>query len=176
MGRPKPALATLSSNRPTQQEWSDVVKRRQLTPGCWVVICDGAKALILENKGDEKFPNLRSIEVHMRNDAKTRELGSDKPPRVQQGPHRSSIDQTDLHDQAEREFLESLAGRLHQGVAAKQPKQLILVAPSRALGMIRPSYTPALKEALIAELDKDFVKMPIPEIEKHVVAALEHKP
>lgn len=153
------------------------MKHKKLTPGCWVVVCDGAKALILENKGDEKFPNLRSIEVHTRADAKTHELGRDQPPRIQHsfGSSRSSIEQTDLHDRAEQEFLESLAGRLHQSIAAGQPKQLVLVAPSRALGMIRPAYSSALKEALIAELDKDLVKMPIHEIEKHVMAALEHK-
>ena len=28
--------------------------------GEWVVVCDGAKALILENAGDAKFPNLKT--------------------------------------------------------------------------------------------------------------------
>ena len=28
----------------------------KLHPGEWVVVCDGAKALVLENVGDEKFP------------------------------------------------------------------------------------------------------------------------
>ena len=31
--------------------------------GEWVVVCDGAKALILENAGDTKFPNLKTIKV-----------------------------------------------------------------------------------------------------------------
>lgn len=30
----------------------------------WLVVCDGRKALILENLGDEMFPNLRTREVH----------------------------------------------------------------------------------------------------------------
>ena len=28
--------------------------------GEWVIVCDGRKALILENAGDDKFINLRS--------------------------------------------------------------------------------------------------------------------
>ena len=29
--------------------------------GEWVVVCDGAKALVLENVGDAKFPNLKTL-------------------------------------------------------------------------------------------------------------------
>lgn len=153
------------------------MKSNKLTPGCWVVVCDGNKALILKNMGDAKFPNLRSIEVHEREGWMTREMGSGQPARIQHsgGPSRSSIEQTDLHDQEERKFLEGLAKRLHQNVATHMPKHLVMVAPSRALGMIRPAYSPLLKEALIAELDKDLVKMPIHQIEKHVVVELSHQ-
>ena len=31
--------------------------------GEWVVVCDGAKALVLENTGDTKFPNLKTVQV-----------------------------------------------------------------------------------------------------------------
>ena len=48
---------------------------------------------------------------------------------------------------------------------------MILVAPPRALGMIRPAYSHALRAAVRAELDKDMVKLPIHEIEKHLTAA-----
>jgi protein required for attachment to host cells len=37
--------------------------------------------------------------------------------------------------------------------------------------MIRPAYTPALKNALRAELDKDLVKLPVHEIERHLTGA-----
>jgi protein required for attachment to host cells len=45
---------------------------------------------------------------------------------------------------------------------------MIVVAPPRALGMIRPAYSQLLKGAVRAEVDKDFVKMPVHEIEKHL--------
>ncbi len=31
--------------------------------GEWVVVCDGSKALFLQNAGDSKFPNLQTREV-----------------------------------------------------------------------------------------------------------------
>ena len=48
---------------------------------------------------------------------------------------------------------------------------MILVAPPRALGMIRPAYSHALRAAVRAEVDKDLVKQPVHEIEKHLTAA-----
>src|SRR5450759_1375840 len=39
--------------------------------GEWVVVCDGAKALVLENTGDAKFPNLKTLEVFEQKDLAT---------------------------------------------------------------------------------------------------------
>ena len=50
-----------------------------INEGEWVVVCDGAKALILENAGDTKFPNLKTREVLEHKAAATHELGTDKP-------------------------------------------------------------------------------------------------
>lgn len=141
--------------------------------GEWVVVCDGAKALVLQNAGDAKFPNLKTIEVFEQKDPPTREQGTDKPGRTNAstGTIRSSVGQTDWHDQAEHQFLTKLAHHLDAAIAAGKAKSLIMIAPPRALGMLRPAYSHALKGALRAELDKDFVKMPVHEIEKHLAAA-----
>jgi protein required for attachment to host cells len=140
--------------------------------GEWVVVCDGAKALVLENAGDLKFPNLKTIEVLEQKDLPTRELGTEKPGRTMNsvGNSRSAVEQTDWHDLAEKDFLTHLAQRLDAAVAGGKVKSLILVAPPRALGMIRPAYSAALKGAVRAELDKDFVKLPVYEIEKRLTA------
>ena len=50
----------------------------------WVVVCDGTKALVLENAGDDEFPNLKTKEVYAQNDPKTHEQGTDAPGRVHQ--------------------------------------------------------------------------------------------
>lgn len=138
--------------------------------GEWVVVCDGAKALVLENAGDAKFPNLKTIEVFEQKDMATHEQGTDVPGRAVNsvGNIRSSVEQTDWHDQSERHFLAQLAQHLDAAVGAGKTKSLIVIAPPRALGMLRPAYSHALKGALRAEIDKDLVKMPVHEIEKRL--------
>jgi protein required for attachment to host cells len=141
--------------------------------GEWVVVCDGAKALVLENVGDAKFPNLKTMEVLEQKDLPTHELGTDAPGRSYSsvGSGRSAVQQTDLHDQAEQTFLTHLVKHLDKAVAAGKIKSLIVVAPPRALGMLRPIYSHALKGAVRAELDKDLVKHPVHDIEKHLTGA-----
>jgi protein required for attachment to host cells len=142
--------------------------------GEWVVVCDGAKALVLENAGDEKFPNLKTLEVFEQKDLATHELGAEKPGRAYSpAGHgvRGTIEQTDWHDQAERDFLVHLAKHLDAALVAGKVKSLIMVAPPRALGMIRPVYSHALKSAVRAEIDKDLVKQPVDKIEKHLTGA-----
>jgi protein required for attachment to host cells len=136
----------------------------------WVVVCDGAKALILENTGDAKFPNLRTVEVFEQKSLATHEIGSGAPGRSHSslGHGRSSVEQTDWHDQAEQAFLMKLVKHLDTAITAGKVKSLIVVAPPRALGVLRPAYSHALRDAVRAELDKDFVKLPVYEIEKHL--------
>ena len=143
----------------------------RIKQGDWVIVCDGAKALVLENIGDTMFPNLKTREVYEHDDPKSHEIGTDAPGRSSNsvGSARSAMEQTDWHDQAERAFLEDLAGRLDAAVTAGETNSIVMVAPPRALGVLRHAYSPNLKKALRAEVDKDFVKMPVHEIEKHLV-------
>jgi protein required for attachment to host cells len=103
-------------------------------------------------------------------DLPTHALGSEAPDRTNNsvGSARSAVEQTDWHDQSERAFLVHLAQHLDSAIAAGQAKSFIVVAPPRALGMIRPAYSQTVKGAVRAEVDKDFVKMPVHEIERHL--------
>lgn len=140
--------------------------------GDWVVVCDGRKALILQNAGDEKFLNLRIKEVREHPDAPTHELGADAPGRVHQSTYRSSssVGQTDWHDESERSFLRALAERLDLAVRNAETRMITLVIAPRALGMIREFYSDKVSAALRAEVAKDLVKSPISEIEKHLLS------
>lgn len=148
--------------------------KMKIREGEWVLVCDGTKALLLQNAGDERFPNLQTREVFQLEDPSTHDQGAAPPGRTQYpvgtGTERSAVDQTDWHFQAETEFLERLVKRLDQAVVAGQAKSVIVVAPPRALGVIRPYYSHALRGALRAEIDKDLVKMPVHEIEKYLAA------
>ncbi len=140
--------------------------------GEWVIVCDGAKALILENSGDAKFPNLKTREVFEHKAAATRDLGTDKPGRSNSsvGSGRSAVTQTDWHTQEEESFLADLAAKLDHAVTANEVKSMVVVAPPRALGFLRQAYGHGLKAAVRVEIDKDLVKMPVHEIEKYLMA------
>jgi protein required for attachment to host cells len=144
----------------------------KITHGEWVVVCDGTKALVLENIGDEKFPNLKTQQVYEQEDPKTAEQGTDAPGRAINSvdARRSAMEQTDWHTQTEQRFLQSLAARLDAAVTAGKARSLIVVAPPRALGVLRQAYSHNLRGALRAEIDKDLVKLPVYQIEKHLIS------
>jgi len=136
----------------------------------WVVVCDGTKALVLENSGSLIQPRLSTKEVREQEPAKTSEIGTDRPGRTFQsvGAKRSAMEETDLKDQSEQRFLVELADRLNRAVTAGEIQSLVVVAPPRALGVLRGSYTPNVRQAVREEIDKDLVMMPVPEIEKQL--------
>ncbi len=148
------------------------MEKLKIATGDWIVVCDGRKALILENLGDKMFPNLHTKEVREHADSSTAALGADAPGKVHAsvGTARSAMEQTDWHDEAERAFLKALAERLHQAVTSGETKGLTMVASPRALGMIRGDYSDAVRKALHGEVHKDLVKLPVYEIEKQLLA------
>jgi protein required for attachment to host cells len=145
----------------------------KLGQGAWVVVCDGRKTVILENIGDVVYPDLRTRSAIEAEDAPTGALGTDRPGRVHQrfGEARSAVEQTDWHDQQEDEFLRALAARLDRAVEAREVAELVLVAPPRALGRIRKAYSRRLKDAIVAEIDKDLASHPVADIERHLFGA-----
>ena len=148
------------------------MSKLKIRQGDWVVVCDGRKALVLENTGDDKFLNLKTREVFDHPDPKTHELGTDAPGRSfsSVGHGRSAVEQTDWHTQEEERFLRKLAEHLDAEVKAGRAKSIVIVAPPRALGVLRPAYSHDLKKAMRTEIDKDLVRMPVHEIEKYLAA------
>ena len=138
----------------------------------WIVVCDGAKALVFENTGDALSPKLETREVYQQQDLATRDLGTAAPGRLMNsvGSARSAVEQTDWHAQAEEDFLRTIAERLNDAVTKGETKSLILIAAPRALGVLRQLITPAVQDAIRAEIGKDYVNMPVHEIETHLTA------
>jgi protein required for attachment to host cells len=144
----------------------------KIAQGDWILVCDGAKALVLENVGDDRFPNLQTRNVyeqeelaaHVTADARG---GTSKGG----GGQRGAPETTDKHDQSEHAFLKNLMERLDAAALAGKFKSLVVVAPPRALGLLRQAYSKHVQQALRGEIDKDLVKMPVHEIEQHLTAA-----
>ena len=138
--------------------------------GGWVVVCDGAKALVLENAGSRMHPNLTTRQVFEQPDLSDRELSADKPGRAisSVGDMRSAMEQVDRHEQEEQRFLKNVAAHLDRAVLAGDTPSLIVVAPARAIGILRRAFTSHVRQAIRAEVEKDFVKLPVKEIERHL--------
>jgi len=151
-------------------------KGHELTPGyllrqgTWVAVCDGRKALLLENKGSREYPKLETREHFEQTNPPTHLQGSAAPGRSVSSSdgRRSSVEETDFHDQAERDFLHAFAKSLDQNIQTHGIRALILIAPARALGMIRPELSAATQRIIVAEFDRDYVKLPLYEIERHL--------
>jgi len=142
----------------------------KLRQGTWVVVCDGRKSIVLENIGDEVYPDLRIRSALEAEAAPTSKLGADRPGRVHQrfGEARSAVEQTDWHDRDEEEFLRALAERLDKAVQAREVSHIVIVAPPRALGVLRKAWSQHVRPAIVAEIDKDLASHPVPDIEKHL--------
>ena len=66
------------------------MSKLKIDQGEWVVVCDGRKALILENIGDRISPNLRTAETREHPDHVDARAGYRQPgPRARLGRHRA---------------------------------------------------------------------------------------
>jgi len=139
----------------------------------WVLVCDGAKALMLHNEGDALQPRLATVAVFDEPQPPTRELGTDRPGRRHDsnGVSRSATAETDLHEQAEADFLARIASALDQVVRQHEVKNLLLVAPPKALGLLRGKLSAAVRGVVSGEVGKDLTGLPVDQIEKRLLAA-----
>jgi protein required for attachment to host cells len=136
----------------------------------YVLVCDGAKALLFRNEGDAELVNLKAVEHFAEFEPAAHDLGTDRPGRVYQshGSARSAVEETDFHEAGEAAFLGRVAKELDRLVEAEKAHAVIVVAPPKALGILRPHFSPAVKAAIKGEIGKDIAHLPTDEIEKHL--------
>jgi protein required for attachment to host cells len=140
----------------------------RLEHGLWVVVADGERALFLRNEGDAKFPDLK-VQREMRDEnPPTREQGSDRPGRFNDGPsaHRSAVDDTDWHKVAKERFADEIAQRLYKLAHRGEFKKLVLIAPPLVLGEMRKKLHKEVADRVVGEFAKTLTKMPVVEIEE----------
>lgn len=139
----------------------------RLKRGTWVVVADGEKALFLKNEGDATYPNLSVVRKIEEENPPTREQGSDRPGRYNDGPtsHRSAVDDTDWHRLAKERFAEEIAGRLYKLAHRGDFDNLVLVAPPVVLGEMRKKLHKTVGDKIMAEVPKTLTNVPVAEIE-----------
>lgn len=138
----------------------------------FVFVGDGRKALFLRNEGDEKYANFVTEQVLADEpNPATHEQGTDRPGRLGMaiGSARSAVEPTDWHDIEEHKFAKAAASALEQIVRDRDAPALVIAAPARTLADLRKSLHEDVKTRIVAEIDKDFTKMPVWDIEKHII-------
>lgn len=133
----------------------------------WILVGDGRKALMLKNDGTPQKPSLNVIDV-LKDGANppTNAQGADRPGRVMQSTigTRSAVEQTDWHEIAEERFAATVAGKINDAAKSNRFEKLVLVAPPSTLAALRKNLDATAAKRVVAEVDKDLTKHPVPEI------------
>lgn len=140
-----------------------------------VFVGDGRKALFLRNDGDEKFAHFVIEHAFVDDNPPTRDQGADRPGRSfarGDSARRAAVQSTDWHDLEEHRFAERVSKALADLTRERKATALAIAAPPRALADLRAALAPDLKAKVVVEINKDLTRMPVWDIEKHVLGAL----
>ena len=132
-----------------------------------VLVADGRKMLLFRNHGDESQIDLRTEAHDQRVDAKDSDMRADAPGTNHQsvGFARSSYQETDLHQQAEDDWIKDAADELNKRALRNDFEALAIVAPPKALGVLRKELHKEVEKRLVFTVNKEMSGRPVPEIE-----------
>jgi protein required for attachment to host cells len=150
---------------------------RKITPKTWVLVADGAQAKVFV--GDKIGTGLQEVPIERFDGtrARSRELVTDKPGRLQSdasaGGQRSATEpRTDPHRHAEAMFIKHVAEHVESAVKSGEVNQLVLVAAPRALGDLRNELSDYVRQRVVAEIDRELVNEPAETIRDYVIEAM----
>lgn len=136
-----------------------------------VLVADGRKMLFFRNRGDEDQIDLRTEAHDDRTERKDREIKTDGPGSVQQSvtSGRSTYEETDFHQQEEDRWIKEAAEELKDRALRNDFDALAIVAPPRALGVLRKSLHKEVEKRLVCTVNKEMSGRPVPDIEALLV-------
>ncbi len=134
--------------------------------GTTVLVADGSKMLLLENRGEAFSPRLEVVKQHAQDIPPDRELSTDRAGRSHSsmGRRSSALQETDFHEQAEDRFAGEVAAHLNERGRSANGNGIIVIAPPRTLGKLRQHYQGDVECRLIAEISKDLTGHPVQDI------------
>ena len=140
----------------------------------WFLVADGRKARMwLQVRRGASLERVADGEMNFSDEDALE--AQDRPARVHEsvGPMRhGSGDDRDLRQEEEDRFLARVTQRLDKLAQAGGFAHLVIAAPPRALGVLRGLLTPALQQRLRAEIPKDVLKEPQPNLQARFAEAL----
>jgi protein required for attachment to host cells len=132
-----------------------------------VLVADGRKMLFFRNHGDENQIDLRTEAHDQREDRKDRDIKTDAPGTQGQsaGYGRPAMDETDFHQQEEDRWIQEAAEELKKRVLRNDFEALAIVAPPKALGVLRKALHKEVEKRIVCTVNKEMSGRPIPDIE-----------
>jgi protein required for attachment to host cells len=132
-----------------------------------VLVADGRKMLFFRNHGDENQMDLRTEAHDARYERKDREIKTDAPGTTKQsgGYGRSTYEETDFQQQEEDRWIKDAADELKARVLRNDVDALAIVAPPKALGVIKKCLHKEVEKRLVCTVNKEMSGRPIPDIE-----------
>ena len=133
-----------------------------------VLVADGRKMLFFRNHGDENQIDLRTeahdARAHQRKD---REIKTDAPGTVKQsfGFGRSTYEEPNFQQQEEGRWIKDAAEELKARVLRNDFEALAIVAPPKALGVLKKYLHKEVERRLVCTVNKEMSGRPIPDIE-----------
>ena len=136
-----------------------------------VLVADGRKMLFFRNHGDENQIDLRTEAHDEREDAMDRDLKTDAQGAKNNtaGMGRLSVDETDFHQQEEDKWVKEAAEELKRRALRNDYDALAIIAPPKALGVLRKELHKEVERRVILTLHKEMTGRPIPDIEELLV-------
>jgi protein required for attachment to host cells len=136
-----------------------------------VLVVDGRKMLFFRNQGDANQIDLRTEAHDEREDAYDRDMKTDSPGNAPTGmagggdTHRPAYSETDFHQQEEDNWVKDAAEQLRMRALGKDFDALAIVAPPKALGVLRKELHKEVERRIVCTINKEMSGRPIPDIE-----------
>jgi protein required for attachment to host cells len=130
-----------------------------------VLVADGQNATFFKNSASGETITLETVHsMGLVNEA-DRDISADRPGHAHVGmsERRTSYEHDDKHQANETAFLAGVAGMAQQ--LSGDYDSLVLIAEPRALGVLRDVMAPAVMSKVTVQMDKDYTKTPVPELE-----------
>ena len=138
-----------------------------------ILVADGRKALFLRNQGDEQQIDLRTASHREREDRKDSDIKTDAAGRSSRpagaGGFQDTMEEPDFHQQEEDRFARELAEKVNAMALAGKFDALVVIAPARTMGELRPLWHKEVGARLVGEHVKEMTDRPIPDIEALLV-------
>jgi len=137
-----------------------------------VLVADGRKMLFFRNQGDEGQIDLRTEAHDEREELKDRDLRTDAPGTAAvmgssggADAFRPRMEETDFHQQEEDRWIKEAADELKKRVLRNDFDALAIVAPPKALGVLRKNLHKEVEKRVVCTVNKEMSGRPIPDIE-----------